>query len=244
MAIDTSTRLEKVKEHLLNYINSSRLEQGDRLPSEADMAKMLGVSRNTIREAYITLEAEDVIVRRHGVGTFITRSPLIKNSLLDEIMGFPENIRAAGYQFDFELVSVSHVLPSLEISQALQGNSEEALLQVKQVQYADGKPAILIVDTFSSWIDESKFVWDEFDGDMLTFVTNALNIPERHFSSRVLATLVDQEISQLLSLPIGNAVVNIRSLITSTDGRPITYSVVFLNPDNIEFKLTRVYRQR
>ena len=101
MVIDTSTRSSQVREHLLNFIRRNKMEMGEQLPSEAEMAAEIGVSRNTIREAYITLEAEGIIVRKHGIGTFVSRFPLINNPLLDELVGFPENIRSAGYNFEF-----------------------------------------------------------------------------------------------------------------------------------------------
>ena len=244
MVIDTSTRSSQVREHLLNFIRRNKMEMGEQLPSEAEMAAEIGVSRNTIREAYITLEAEGIIVRKHGIGTFVSRFPLINNPLLDELVGFPENIRSAGYNFDFKIVSIVHDIPMPEICRALQVEPDEEVLQVKQVHFANKAPALYITDYFSNLIDESKFVWDRFDGHMLQFVTEALNMPERHFHTTVQAVLVNDDISTNLSLPVGTPIVNVRSTITSMDGRPVTYSVVYLNPNNIQFELTRVYRHR
>src|SRR5690606_30955540 len=44
---------------------------GDKLPSEPMLAKMLGVSRATLREAMRTFEGQGIIRRRQGVGTFV-----------------------------------------------------------------------------------------------------------------------------------------------------------------------------
>ena len=46
------------------------------LPSEPQLAAELGVSRATIREALTILAREGVIVRRHGVGTFVNANLL------------------------------------------------------------------------------------------------------------------------------------------------------------------------
>lgn len=47
------------------------LRTGDRLPSERDLAKTLDVSRPILRQALKTLEERDLIVARHGGGTFV-----------------------------------------------------------------------------------------------------------------------------------------------------------------------------
>lgn len=47
------------------------LRTGDRLPSERELAKMLDVSRPILRQALKTLEERDLIVARHGGGTFV-----------------------------------------------------------------------------------------------------------------------------------------------------------------------------
>ncbi|WP_018698800.1 FCD domain-containing protein [Amorphus coralli] len=47
------------------------LRTGDRLPPERDLAKTLDVSRPILRQALKTLEERDLIVARHGGGTFV-----------------------------------------------------------------------------------------------------------------------------------------------------------------------------
>ncbi len=55
---------------------------GDRLPSEPDLAKKLGVSRATLREAMRTFEAQGLIRRRQGSGTFVVgQMPVIEAGL-------------------------------------------------------------------------------------------------------------------------------------------------------------------
>ena len=50
------------------YILDEGLKPGDRLPSENEMARSLGVSRTAVREAMRGLEATGIIETRHGVG--------------------------------------------------------------------------------------------------------------------------------------------------------------------------------
>jgi GntR family transcriptional regulator, transcriptional repressor for pyruvate dehydrogenase complex len=56
---------------LIQRIEESQLAPGTRLPSESELARMLGVGRSTIREALNGLALLGVIEIRHGQGTFV-----------------------------------------------------------------------------------------------------------------------------------------------------------------------------
>jgi GntR family transcriptional regulator len=49
----------------------AKTKSGERLLSEPELAKQLGVSRATLREAMRTFEAQGLIHRRQGAGTFV-----------------------------------------------------------------------------------------------------------------------------------------------------------------------------
>lgn len=57
---------------LRDYIREHDLAPGDRLPSEADLAAELGVSRLTLREATRSLQTLGVIEAQHGNGLFVS----------------------------------------------------------------------------------------------------------------------------------------------------------------------------
>src|SRR5690348_16499259 len=55
---------------------------GTRLPSEPELAKQLGVSRATLREAMRTFETQGLLRRRQGSGTFVVgQVPVIESGL-------------------------------------------------------------------------------------------------------------------------------------------------------------------
>jgi len=57
------------------------LEPGDRLPSEPELARSLGVSRSSLREGIALLEEDGVVRRLHGSGTYVSHRPGVRNDL-------------------------------------------------------------------------------------------------------------------------------------------------------------------
>lgn len=65
--VKTKRAFEEVCDQIRAAILSGRLEAGDKLPSERELATTLDVSRATIREAFRTLEIAGVLSLRKGV---------------------------------------------------------------------------------------------------------------------------------------------------------------------------------
>ena len=67
---------QQVAVQLRNLIfEERRFQPGDRIPDERSLARELGVSRTSLREAIKTLVANGVLVIRRGVGTFVSETP-------------------------------------------------------------------------------------------------------------------------------------------------------------------------
>lgn len=62
---------ERIVARIEQLVSHDHLEVGQRLPSEREMARLLGVSRAALREAVKTLEAHGQLVVRHGQGVFV-----------------------------------------------------------------------------------------------------------------------------------------------------------------------------
>jgi GntR family transcriptional repressor for pyruvate dehydrogenase complex len=68
------TTSEEVVQQLREMIHGGHLRPGDRLPPERDLAKLLGVSRPTLRAGLRSLAAVGVLKSRQGAGTFVVQS--------------------------------------------------------------------------------------------------------------------------------------------------------------------------
>jgi DNA-binding FadR family transcriptional regulator len=70
-AIATQRLYQQVAQQISDLIRSGALPDGERLPAERDLAKRLGVSRPTIREAMVALEIAGFVEVRTGSGVYV-----------------------------------------------------------------------------------------------------------------------------------------------------------------------------
>jgi len=90
----TGSSTEEVVERLRTMIQSGEITAGDRLPPERDLAKLLGVSRPTLRAGIRSLSTVGILQSRQGAGTFVAEveeSPTLDGSalrLLSALHGF------------------------------------------------------------------------------------------------------------------------------------------------------------
>jgi GntR family transcriptional repressor for pyruvate dehydrogenase complex len=88
------TTAEEVVTRLRDMIHSGELTAGDRLPPERDLAKLLGVSRPTLRAGIRSLSTVGILQSRQGAGTFVAErgeSPTLDGSplrMLSALHGF------------------------------------------------------------------------------------------------------------------------------------------------------------
>jgi GntR family transcriptional repressor for pyruvate dehydrogenase complex len=64
----------KVADAIYNYIKVNKLQPGDKIPSERDLAERFQIGRNSVREALRVLQNEQIIEVKIGKGVFVTQS--------------------------------------------------------------------------------------------------------------------------------------------------------------------------
>jgi len=70
-----SVAAERVISHVRDLIEQGTLRPGDRLSSERDLAREVGLSRPSVRAGLRSLAAMGVVQTRQGAGTFISDGP-------------------------------------------------------------------------------------------------------------------------------------------------------------------------
>lgn len=131
----------KVAREIRHQIDNGTYQEGDRLPSERKLCETFEASRITIRQALELLEDQRVIVRKHGVGTYVLPSQY--NQILDNLYSFKDEIEKSGEtpstkMIDIELVKVDDYLQE---KMGLPLNS--TVYKLSRIRLADNVPLVL-----------------------------------------------------------------------------------------------------
>ncbi len=115
MTAARAARYQTVKRHVLGAIRTGRWRVGDRIASEHDLVRELGVARMTVRRALDELTREGLIVRRAGVGAFVAGEPLAESHPL-EIRDIAAEVASRGHVWRAEVVALEAVTADADLA--------------------------------------------------------------------------------------------------------------------------------
>ena len=79
--LQRSRLYEDVGERLAQFVSESRMTAGAQFPPERDLARQLHVSRTSVRQSFVVLQALGFVDVRHGEGVFLRRTGGFGDSL-------------------------------------------------------------------------------------------------------------------------------------------------------------------
>jgi len=125
--INNPRRMQNQVRLLLDHIDREALRAGDRLESERELAKILGISRPSLREAIQILQVQGRLVVKHGIGIFV----------LDEIEGekLRDSLKAAQHRIE-ELFQMREILEAPAVEWAAERRTSEQLDEMKAAAMA------------------------------------------------------------------------------------------------------------
>ena len=94
----------QIAEGLMAQIESGELSPGDQLPAERDLSHKLGVNRLTLRRALRVLESQGLIVRKHGIGTYIAEPKIERR--MEVVFRFTRGMQTHGYTPAAKIISL------------------------------------------------------------------------------------------------------------------------------------------
>lgn len=94
----------RIERYLRDEIQSGRLREGDRTPSEPELARSFNTTRATVARALQQLVFEGIIIRRAGSGTFVAPRALSAPIDLTRVRSFEEQLAAKGAEISYEVL--------------------------------------------------------------------------------------------------------------------------------------------
>jgi GntR family transcriptional regulator len=233
------TLTEIAEQELRRAIVRGAFRPGTRLPTEAELCQMLGVSRTVVREAIRVLEEDGLVSRRHGVGTFVRDHPILKNLNLN--FGITEMIESAGLTPGTSHFAIETEVADQELAEQLRVALGTPLVTIRRVRTADGRPVVYSLDTLT----ESLVQRAGFDPQLLltqsiySVLQTTLGQVIEYGIARLLPMTAPSEVAEKLHLPPNVLTLYIVQTDYSPDEEPLVYSREYHLPDAFDFIVWR-----
>jgi GntR family transcriptional regulator len=132
----------QIEARLLDRIRSGELGPGARLPPERDLARTLGVSRMTVRQALAGLAGRGLLDRGVGRGTFVAPAGKVVHDLR-RIAGFTEVVERHGLAPGARVLEARERRAPPAVAAALELAAGARVLRIRRLRSADGQPLAL-----------------------------------------------------------------------------------------------------
>lgn len=224
-------------DHLKADIEQGVYKENEKLPSEFELSKSLGVSRATLREALRLLEEENIIVRRHGVGTFVNPKPLFTSGI-EQLSSISSMIEEAGMQPGTNYISSTEFAPNDEDIKRFQCDEDEPLVSIERVRTANGEPVVYCVDQVPA-----KYLPEDFLSRHNSSIFSAIEASgDVHVAYAV--TFIDpvgyhNQVSSILQCGRETALLVLKQLHYDDNDRVVLYSRNYFRADKFSFHVVR-----
>ncbi len=227
----------QVIEHIKQDIEAGVFKENEKFPSEFELARTLGVSRATLREALRVLEEEKIIVRKHGVGTFLKARPLFSSGI-EELSSVSSMIRAAGMEPGTIFLEVSDAFATEDSIEKFGCNHEDSIVTIKRVRTADGEPVVYCVDQV-----DKKNLQTEATALMKNSIFDALEKNGEIHISQAIAHIepvgYDEEASSILRCGVDVPLLVLLQKHYTETGEMVLFSKNYFRADKFSFHVVR-----
>ncbi len=217
-------------------IETGRLQPGERLPSEAELSKQLGVSRATLREALRLLEEEKIVIRRHGVGTFVNSRPIFSGGI-GELFSVTDAIERQGQTPGTIFLFSGFVAPGEDERKRFGLEADEPLLKVERIRTADGEPVVYCIDKIPARLmpegyrKECESIFESLE--------TAAGIRIAYAVAQIEPIGHHEKVSSLLHCDPKTALLLLRQIHYDEQERAVLYSLNYFRADKFRFHVVR-----
>ena len=181
-SIEPRRLYRQIADQIRTLIKSGEYRAGARLPPERDLAKQLGVSRPSVREALIALEVEGLVEVRIGSGIYVQDAGIAHAAYEGDTTAGPFELIRARYVIESEcaaLAAKSAKKPQMQaIAEALAA-MEQDVTSKHPAQDGDRQFHMRIAEATgnSALVAVVRMLWDERTGPLYKQLENHYDTP-------------------------------------------------------------------
>jgi GntR family transcriptional regulator len=216
----------------------SKAPAGTRLPSEPDLARQLGVSRATLREAMRTFETQGLLRRRQGAGTFVVGKVPVIESGLEVLESIQSVAQRMGLNISIGETVIKRLPADKECAAALDVAVGAPLVQVSWVIQADSRPVAYMIDTLSDDVLRPEELKGKFNGSMLDFLIQRGD-PLTVSKAAITAVNASAEVAKILEIQRGDVLLQFTAKLYTSAAKIIDYSLSYFLPGYFNFHIVR-----
>ncbi|MFC2037488.1 GntR family transcriptional regulator [Chloroflexota bacterium] len=230
----------QAQQYLLGLIESGTYQPGEQLPSEAELAAQLGISRPTLREALLNLEQEGIIIRRHGVGTFVAPGYGQRlESGLERLESVLELAARTGMRLKFNALRIQEEAASEDLCEKLQIPAGTPLTHVNRVIVVDGPPVAYMEDVIPASVLPAAAIDETFNGSVLDLLRQKQIVQVARAVADIVALDADAPLAHKLAIKPGQAVLLLEEVLFDVEGKAVDCSRNYFVPDFFRFHVVR-----
>ena len=225
----------QLKKKVLSLIETSELKEGEVLPPENNLCKVLSVSRPTIRQAFSELVNEGYLTRHKGKGTFVSK-PKVEDEFFSKLKPFNKEMIEKGLKPTTVVIKLEKIQGPHEANEKLDIPLSEPLIYLSRVRSVDTVPLVYL-ETFLPYETYNKLMLVDFTVNSLydsleKIYQTRVNRVKREFT----AINAHQKESEWLQIARHKAISLVKT-VAFADSRPVEFSIARYRGDINQFSV-------
>jgi GntR family transcriptional regulator len=233
----TQYPFRRLQNELAEMIHSLPAET--RLPSEPTLAKKLGVSRATLREAMRSFEVRGMIRRRQGVGTFVAAKVPVMDTGLEVLESIETIAQRSGLTVRMGELQVEQVKADEELAGRLNLMVDADLTRVARIILTDFRPIAYLVDTLPVSILTMNELPTGFSGSVLDLLLRRGEPKLVQSRTEIKAIGATPEVARALQIQRDAVLLHFSAQLYSEERQVVDYSNSYFLPGYFRFHVVR-----
>jgi GntR family transcriptional regulator len=227
----------RIYRDLKTQISEGVFAPNERLPTQRELATRHGVTVMTVRQALQLLEQEELVVSRHGLGTFV--APQRIRYALGNLRSFAQEMVDQGLEPETRVLRRKLIDPHPRVVELLRLEPGDPVLSVERLRLVGGQPVAFQHSQLQPWLSEPLAEVDLSVLSIYTYLQGALGIELAHAQERIHAiSLGPQEATLLGEEPAAAALLSERVTFSAT-GAPLMFDLAYLPGDRVSVATER-----